>query len=99
MCGIVGYAGGREAQQILLDCLKKLEYRGYDSSGLAVVGEGLQLYKSKGEISVLEGSMPVMKGTLGIAHTRWATQGKPTTENAHPLADGSTQFAAGHNGI
>jgi glucosamine--fructose-6-phosphate aminotransferase (isomerizing) len=99
MCGIVGYAGGREAQQILLDCLKRLEYRGYDSSGLAVVGEGLQLYKSKGEISVLEGSMPVMKGTLGIAHTRWATQGKPTTENAHPLADCSNKFAVVHNGI
>jgi len=99
MCGIVGYAGGREAQQILLDCLKRLEYRGYDSSGIAVVGADLQLFKSKGEIAVLESSMPVMKGSFGIAHTRWATQGKPTTENAHPLADCSNRFAVVHNGI
>ncbi len=103
MCGIVGYAGGRNAQPILLDCLKRLEYRGYDSAGVAVVGEpiqkGLQLFKSKGEIAVLESSMPEMTGTVGIAHTRWATQGKPTTENAHPLSDCTNRLAVVHNGI
>jgi len=99
MCGIVGYAGWRDAQPILLDCLKRLEYRGYDSAGLAVVGAELQLFKSKGEIAVLEASMPAMKGSVGIAHTRWATQGKPTTENAHPLTDCSNRLAVAHNGI
>ncbi|MBU0684388.1 MAG: glutamine--fructose-6-phosphate transaminase (isomerizing) [Thermoplasmatota archaeon] len=99
MCGIVGYAGGRDAQPILIDCLKRLEYRGYDSSGIAIVDETLGIFKSKGEIAELESRMPVMKGTLGIAHTRWATQGKPTTENAHPLADCSKKLAVVHNGI
>jgi len=103
MCGIVGFAGRRDAQPILLDCLKRLEYRGYDSAGVAVVGEdrtlGLQLFKTKGEIAVLEGQMPAMKGSLGIAHTRWATQGRPTTENAHPLSDCTGRLAVVHNGI
>jgi glucosamine--fructose-6-phosphate aminotransferase (isomerizing) len=99
MCGIVGYAGGRDAQPILLDCLKRLEYRGYDSAGIAIVGKELQLHKSKGEIAVLESGLPKMEGVLGIAHTRWATQGKPTTENAHPLTDCSNRFAVVHNGI
>ena len=103
MCGIVGYAGLRTAQPILLDCLKRLEYRGYDSAGLAVVSPGhklgLQLFKMKGEIAVLEASMPEIEGMTGIAHTRWATQGKPTTENAHPLSDCSQKLAVVHNGI
>ncbi|MCU0859719.1 MAG: glutamine--fructose-6-phosphate transaminase (isomerizing) [Thermoplasmata archaeon] len=99
MCGIVGYAGGRDAQPILIDCLKRLEYRGYDSSGIAVVGEALQVHKSKGEISALESTMPEMHGAVGIAHTRWATQGKPTTENAHPLGDCASRLAVVHNGI
>ena len=99
MCGIVGYAGRRNAQPILLDCLKRLEYRGYDSAGIAVVADGLQIFKSKGEIAVLEASMPAMKGTIGIAHTRWATQGKPTTENAHPFSDCTGKLAIVHNGI
>ncbi len=99
MCGIVGYAGGRDAQPILIDCLKRLEYRGYDSAGIAIVGKALELFKSKGEIAVLESKMPVMEGVLGIAHTRWATQGKPTTENAHPLADCSGKLVVVHNGI
>jgi glucosamine--fructose-6-phosphate aminotransferase (isomerizing) len=99
MCGIVGYAGRRSAQPILLDCLKRLEYRGYDSAGLAIVGDGLEVFKSKGEIAVLEASMPAMKGTVGIAHTRWATQGKPTTENAHPFSDCTGKLAIVHNGI
>ena len=103
MCGIVGYAGRREAQPILIDCLKRLEYRGYDSAGIAVIDEakhlGLQLFKAKGEIAVLESQMPKMSGTVGMAHTRWATQGKPTTENAHPLSDCSNSLAVVHNGI
>jgi len=103
MCGIVGYAGLRTAQPILLDCLKRLEYRGYDSAGVAVVNPGhelgLQLFKTKGEIAVLEASMPEIAGVTGIAHTRWATQGKPTTENAHPLSDCTQKLAVVHNGI
>jgi glucosamine--fructose-6-phosphate aminotransferase (isomerizing) len=103
MCGIVGYAGRREAQPILIDCLKKLEYRGYDSAGIAVIDHDkqleLQLFKSKGEIAVLESQMPKMAGSVGIAHTRWATQGKPTTENAHPLSDCKGSVAVVHNGI
>ena len=103
MCGIVGYAGRRDAQPILLDCLKRLEYRGYDSAGIAVIGSdkqlGLQLFKTKGEIAVLESQMPKMEGVVGIAHTRWATQGKPTTENAHPLSDCNNTLAVVHNGI
>ena len=99
MCGIVGYAGGRDAQPILLDCLKRLEYRGYDSSGIAIAGDGLKVHKSQGEIAALERTMPQMHGPVGIAHTRWATQGKPTTENAHPLADCSSRLAVVHNGI
>jgi glucosamine--fructose-6-phosphate aminotransferase (isomerizing) len=99
MCGIVGYVGGKRAQPILLDSLKRLEYRGYDSAGIAVVGEGIQLFKTKGEIAVLEQSMPEMEGTVGIAHTRWATQGKPTSENAHPFGGCGSQVAVVHNGI
>ncbi len=99
MCGIVGYAGQRRAQPILIDCLKRLEYRGYDSAGIAVVGKELQIFKSEGEIAVLEGSMPEMEGTVGIAHTRWATQGRPTTENAHPFSDCTGKLAIVHNGI
>lgn len=99
MCGIVGYAGRRDAQPILLDCLRRLEYRGYDSAGIAVVGQDLQLFKSAGEIAVLEAKVPKMQGAVGIAHTRWATQGKPTTENAHPLHDCSRKLAVVHNGI
>ncbi|HEX9907146.1 MAG TPA: glutamine--fructose-6-phosphate transaminase (isomerizing) [Thermoplasmata archaeon] len=99
MCGIVGFVGSRDAQPILLDCLKRLEYRGYDSAGIAVIGQGLQLYKAKGEIAQLESGMPAMKGSVGIAHTRWATQGKPTTENAHPFSDCTQKLAVVHNGI
>ena len=99
MCGIVGYAGGRDAQPILIDCLKRLEYRGYDSAGIAVVGPKLQVFKAAGEIAVLERTMPSMSGSVGLAHTRWATQGKPTTENAHPLQDCTLKLAVVHNGI
>jgi glucosamine--fructose-6-phosphate aminotransferase (isomerizing) len=100
LCGIVGYTGNREAQEIILDCLKRLEYRGYDSAGLAMVSPGsLQLKKSIGEIAVLESILGHMSGTTGIAHTRWATHGKPTTENAHPFLDCKGEYAVVHNGI
>ncbi|UCE81371.1 MAG: glutamine--fructose-6-phosphate transaminase (isomerizing) [Methanobacteriota archaeon] len=99
MCGIVGYVGGKEAQPILIDCLKRLEYRGYDSAGIAVIGDGIQVYKTGGEIAALEAGMPTMKGSAGIAHTRWATQGRPTTENAHPFEGCEGKVAIVHNGI
>jgi len=100
LCGIVGYTGSREAQEILLDCIKRLEYRGYDSSGIAIVSDGeISLKKSVGEISVLESSLEKMQGDTGIAHTRWATHGKPTTENAHPFLGCRGEFAIVHNGI
>jgi len=102
MCGIVGYVGPRQAAEILIAGLKRLEYRGYDSAGLAVVnGDGLTIHKQSGKLSVLEkslaGKMP--HGTLGIGHTRWATQGAPTTPNAHPHTDQTARIALIHNGI
>ncbi len=102
MCGIVGYLGDRSAVDIILDGLKRLEYRGYDSAGVAVVGpEGLQIRRAAGRIKVLEGLLrerPV-RGTVGIGHTRWATHGRPTDENAHPHTDGSGTLVVVHNGI
>ncbi|TET91331.1 MAG: glutamine--fructose-6-phosphate transaminase (isomerizing) [Methanomassiliicoccales archaeon] len=99
MCGIVGYTGYRRAQPILLDSLKKLEYRGYDSAGIAVCGEGLELHKTKGEIAELEKTLPEIEGVVGIAHTRWATHGKPSQKNAHPFLDCKKSIALIHNGI
>ncbi|HJP57901.1 MAG TPA: glutamine--fructose-6-phosphate transaminase (isomerizing) [Gemmatimonadales bacterium] len=102
MCGIVGYIGPRQAAGLLMEGLRRMEYRGYDSSGIAVVnGTGLKIMKSAGKLSVLEqqldGGMP--SGTLGIGHTRWATHGAPTTPNAHPHTDQSGRIAVIHNGI
>jgi glucosamine--fructose-6-phosphate aminotransferase (isomerizing) len=102
MCGIVGYIGPRQAAGLLIEGLRRMEYRGYDSSGIAVVnGKGLQILKSAGKLSALEqqldGHMP--SGTLGIGHTRWATHGAPTTPNAHPHTDQSGRIAVIHNGI
>jgi glucosamine--fructose-6-phosphate aminotransferase (isomerizing) len=102
MCGIVGYVGERDASPFLLEGLKRLEYRGYDSAGLAVLdGEGLQVRKRAGKIEDLrsEVSDDPVEGTLGIAHTRWATHGAPTTRNAHPHLDCSGEIALIHNGI
>ena len=102
MCGIVGYIGDKSAVDIILDGLRRLEYRGYDSAGVAVVGaEGLQIRRAAGRIKVLEGLLrerPV-KGSIGIGHTRWATHGRPTDENAHPHTDGSGDLVVVHNGI
>jgi glucosamine--fructose-6-phosphate aminotransferase (isomerizing) len=102
MCGIVGYVGPRVATPLLIEGLKRLEYRGYDSAGVAIVnGRGVETRKAAGKISTLEtivtGS-PV-SGTLGIAHTRWATHGAPTTGNAHPHTDCKGNIAVVHNGI
>jgi glucosamine--fructose-6-phosphate aminotransferase (isomerizing) len=104
MCGIVCYIGDRQAQNILLNGLKRLEYRGYDSSGVAMVTEGnrsMCLRKSPGKIKALEGILkkkPV-RGCIGIAHTRWATHGAPNQVNAHPHQDCSGEIAVVHNGI
>ena len=99
MCGIIGYAGPREAQEVLLDGLRRLEYRGYDSAGLAIVGSDLKVFKDKGEISKLSTDMPRLAGHLGVGHTRWATCGKPSQQNAHPFLDCTGQMAVVHNGI
>jgi glucosamine--fructose-6-phosphate aminotransferase (isomerizing) len=99
MCGIVGYTGHRRAQPILLNSLKRLEYRGYDSAGIAVIGEEMVLHKDKGEIAVLEEHLPKIEGNVGIAHTRWATHGKPSQYNAHPFTDCKKSIALIHNGI
>src|SRR5437867_8398523 len=99
MCGIVGYAGRRDALPILLDGLKRLEYRGYDSAGVAIVGSGLQVVKDKGFIANLEAQLPPLKGSTGFAHTRWATHGAPSKVNAHPHVDCTGKIALAHNGI
>jgi len=102
MCGIVGYLGDKQAQPILIEGLKRLEYRGYDSAGIAVAADDqLRVVRSVGRISGLEELIADTKinGTLGIAHTRWATHGKPSTENAHPHLDHTGRIAIVHNGI
>jgi glucosamine--fructose-6-phosphate aminotransferase (isomerizing) len=98
MCGIVGYIGPKRAQPILLNCLGKLEYRGYDSCGIAIANSGLQIYKDIGRVKALEKTLPVIKGTVGIGHTRWATHGEPSRVNAHPHADCAGRIAVVHNG-
>ena len=102
MCGIVGYVGPRQAATLLLEGLRRLEYRGYDSAGIAVLnGTGLSVHKAAGKLANLEkqvaGNLP--RGTVGIGHTRWATHGAPTTPNAHPHTDQSGRIALIHNGI
>ncbi|RNB83820.1 glutamine--fructose-6-phosphate transaminase (isomerizing) [Brevibacillus nitrificans] len=102
MCGIMGYIGNREAQSILINGLKKLEYRGYDSAGIAVCdGENISICKAKGRIDVLEeqAGKSALQGAIGIGHTRWATHGRPSDENSHPHFDQSGKFAIVHNGI
>jgi len=102
MCGIVGYIGPRQAAGLLLEGLRRLEYRGYDSAGIAVVnGRGLKIMKAAGKLSVLENELKekMPEGTIGIGHTRWATHGAPTTTNAHPHTDQSGRIAVIHNGI
>ena len=102
MCGIVGYIGEQQVTDILLDGLQRLEYRGYDSAGLAIVeGDELVVRKQKGKVSELVANVAnnQIPGTLGIGHTRWATHGFPTDENAHPHMNNAGDFALVHNGI
>ncbi len=99
MCGIVGYVGQRRAQPILFDCLGKLEYRGYDSSGIAIRGSGLKVSKDKLRVGLLEENTPQFSGRMGIGHTRWATHGIPSQVNAHPHLDCAGRIAVAHNGV
>jgi len=102
MCGIVGYLGTKNATPILIDGLKRLEYRGYDSAGIAVMSDSkIELRRSVGKIINLEGiiSNASLHGNIGLAHTRWATHGRPSEENAHPHRDCQEQLVIVHNGI
>ena len=102
MCGIVGYTGPRQAAALLLEGLKRLEYRGYDSAGIALVADGrIEVHKAPGKIGVLEKQLghSLPAGRTGIAHTRWATHGAPNTVNAHPHTDCGGTLALIHNGI
>jgi len=101
MCGIVAYLGPRQAYPILIKGLHRLEYRGYDSAGIALINDGVKLYKTKGKVSDLEDSLKGVdvSGTCGIAHTRWATHGEPNFINAHPHYSPSKNLAIIHNGI
>ena len=101
MCGIIGYSGSRKTTAILLEGLRRLEYRGYDSAGIALgTGSALTLVKSVGKISALKAAIPPgLEGSWGIGHTRWATHGGVTKANAHPHTDGSGKLAVVHNGI
>lgn len=102
MCGIVGYIGDKKVCPILINGLKTLEYRGYDSAGLAVIDKNtIKVYKEKGRVKNIElnNDLDSAHSSVGIAHTRWATHGKPSKENAHPHLDNSGNFAVVHNGI
>lgn len=101
MCGIVGYIGRQDATPILMEGLHRLEYRGYDSAGIAVVRSNeLQVAKCQGRVRDLERILPKrFRGSPGIAHTRWATHGEPSDRNAHPHCDGTDRIAIVHNGI
>jgi glucosamine--fructose-6-phosphate aminotransferase (isomerizing) len=103
MCGIVGYVGNKQVVPVILDGLRKLEYRGYDSAGIAVVDEGhhLDIRRAEGKLRNLEEAIRLkpLDGTYGIGHTRWATHGRPTEENAHPHRDCTGRVVVVHNGI
>src|SRR6266496_614516 len=103
MCGIVGYVGNKQVVPLLIDGLRKLEYRGYDSAGIAVVNEhhDLEIRRAEGKLRNLEETIRLspLDGTYGIGHTRWATHGRPTEENAHPHRDCSGRIVVVHNGI
>lgn len=102
MCGIVGYIGFREAYPIIIKGLKRLEYRGYDSAGIALFGKQLEVYKTKGKVTDLENQISISKSNkaaLGIGHTRWATHGVPNDTNSHPHISNSGRLSLVHNGI
>src|SRR5467141_3685299 len=103
MCGIVGYVGKKRVVPVIIDGLRRLEYRGYDSAGIAVAGDGdgLQVRRAEGKLRNLEEVIrqKPIHGTYGIGHTRWATHGRPTEENAHPHRDCTGRVIVVHNGI
>src|SRR6187200_935394 len=102
MCGIIGYIGEKQVLPILIDGLRRLEYRGYDSAGVAVVKAGsIELRRSAGKLARLEEAIAgsPLDGEYGIGHTRWATHGRPTEENAHPHRDCTNRIVVAHNGI
>ena len=101
MCGIVGYTGPKEAYPIIITGLKRLEYRGYDSTGVALLNSGLKVYKKKGRVADLEATLigKDLHANIGIGHTRWATHGEPSDRNAHPHTSASGKLAMIHNGI
>ena len=102
MCGIVGYIGPREAYPIIITGLKRQEYRGYDSTGVALINdEGLLIYKKKGKVAELEETLigKSLHAHIGIGHTRWATHGEPSDLNAHPHRSAGGKLAMIHNGI
>jgi glucosamine--fructose-6-phosphate aminotransferase (isomerizing) len=103
MCGIVAYVGHQEALPIIIKGLKRLEYRGYDSAGVALLNQkGLSVYKKKGKVSELENHLETfenLNSKIGIGHTRWATHGEPNDVNAHPHYSSNEKFAMIHNGI
>lgn len=99
MCGIIGYAGFRNAKDVLLDCLTKLEYRGYDSAGVGIFNKKLHVFREVGQLDQLKKSMPSINGTIGIGHTRWATHGAVTVDNTHPQSSPNGKFIVVHNGI
>lgn len=101
MCGIVAYVGQRQAAEIIIKGLKRLEYRGYDSTGIALLNKGLNVYKKKGKVAELESFLKDknLNSTIGMGHTRWATHGEPNDENAHPHYSATKKLAIIHNGI
>ena len=101
MCGIIGIVGRSEAAPRLIESLKRLEYRGYDSAGVAALSNGLTVIKTVGKLRALEDLLvsDTPEATAAVAHTRWATHGKPSTPNSHPHADGAGRLAVCHNGI
>ena len=99
MCGIVGYIGERQAKPVLMSSLSRLEYRGYDSCGIAIAGSHVEVYKDTVRVKALEKVLPPMPGTMGIGHTRWATHGEPSQVNAHPHGDCTGEISVVHNGV
>src|SRR4249920_35138 len=102
MCGIIGYIGSKPVVPVLIDGLRRMEYRGYDSAGVALVSpEGIALRRSAGKLANLENAIRIepVDGLYGVGHTRWATHGRPTEENAHPHRDCTGRIVVVHNGI
>jgi glucosamine--fructose-6-phosphate aminotransferase (isomerizing) len=102
MCGIIGYIGSKPVVPVLIEGLRRMEYRGYDSAGVAVVSpEGIALRRSAGKLANLENAIRTepVEGLYGVGHTRWATHGRPTEENAHPHRDCTGRIVVVHNGI